>query len=103
MKIDDVELTLFNWDNIPPTRYHAGSRNTGGQSNLGLLTIEALKARRVPIHGIAFVGEAVPDSEAIIAALSGAKRLGRLPHLDPLTPEALAAAFAANFDLTDFQ
>ena len=40
MKIDDVELTLFNWDNIPPTRYHAGSRNMGGSSNLGLLTIK---------------------------------------------------------------
>ena len=74
-----------------------------GTINHSLLTIEALKARHVPIHGIAFVGEAAPDSEAIIAALSGAKRLGRLPHLDPLTPEALAAAFAANFDLTDFQ
>ena len=52
---------------------------------------------------LAFIGEAVPDSEAIIAALSGAKRLGRLPIVDPLTPDALAAAFAANFDLTDFQ
>ena len=30
MKIDDVELTLFNWDNIQTTRYHAGSRNMGG-------------------------------------------------------------------------
>jgi dethiobiotin synthetase len=79
------------------------ARTALGTINHSLLTIEALKARHVPIHGIAFVGEAAPDSEAIIAALSGAKRLGRLPHLDPLTPEALAAAFAANFDLTDFQ
>ncbi|MBD3746383.1 MAG: ATP-dependent dethiobiotin synthetase BioD [Sphingopyxis terrae] len=78
------------------------ARTALGTINHSLLTIEALKARHVPIHGIAFVGEAAPDSEAIIAALSGAKRLGRLPHLDPLTPEALAAAFAANFDLTDF-
>ena len=78
------------------------ARTALGTINHSLLTIEALKARHVPIHGIAFVGEAAPDSEAIIAALSGAKRLGRLPHLDPLTPKTLAAAFAANFDLTDF-
>ena len=79
------------------------ARTALGTINHSLLTIEALKARHVPIHGIAFVGEAAPDSEAIIAALSGAKRLGRLPHLDALTPEGVAAAFAANFDLTDFQ
>ncbi|HRE34620.1 MAG TPA: dethiobiotin synthase, partial [Sphingopyxis terrae] len=79
------------------------ARTALGTINHSLLTIEALKARHVPIHGIAFVGEAAPDSEAIIAALSGAKRLGRLPIVDPLTPDALAAAFAANFDLTDFQ
>jgi dethiobiotin synthetase len=78
------------------------ARTALGTINHSLLTIEALKARHVPIHGIAFVGEAAPDSEAIIAALSGAKRLGRLPHLDPLTPEALAAAFAANFNVADF-
>ncbi|MBU7579241.1 MAG: ATP-dependent dethiobiotin synthetase BioD [Porphyrobacter sp.] len=78
------------------------ARTALGTINHSLLTIEALKARHVPIHGIAFVGEAAPDSEAIIAALSGAKRLGRLPHLDPLTPEALAAAFAANFNIADF-
>ena len=29
-------------------------------------------------------------------------RLGRLPILDPLTPEALRSAFAANFKLEDF-
>ena len=79
------------------------ARTALGTINHSLLTIEALKARHIPIHGIAFVGEAAPDSEAIIAALSGAKRLGRLPIVDPLTPDALAAAFAANFDLTDFQ
>ena len=24
MKIDDVSLTIFTWDNIPATRYHLG-------------------------------------------------------------------------------
>ena len=35
MKIDAVELTLFAWDDIPPTKYSQGSQNTSGRSNLG--------------------------------------------------------------------
>ncbi|BBB07954.1 ATP-dependent dethiobiotin synthetase BioD [Sphingopyxis sp. EG6] len=79
------------------------ARTALGTINHSLLTIEALRARGVPIHGLAFLGDAVEDSEAIIAAIGGVRRLGRLPLVDPLTPENLAAAFNANFDLTDFQ
>ena len=79
------------------------ARTALGTINHSLLTIEALRARGIPIHGLAFLGDAVEDSEAIIAAIGGVRRLGRLPLVDPLTPENLAAAFNANFDLTDFQ
>lgn len=78
------------------------ARTSLGTINHSLLTIEALRARNVPIHGLAFLGDPMPDSETIIPAISGIRRLGRLPILAPLTPETLAAAFAANFDLTDF-
>lgn len=74
-----------------------------GTISHSLMTIEAIRSRGIPIHGIAFIGDAMPDSEAIIPAISGVKRLGRLPRLDPLTPETLAAGFAANFDPADFQ
>ncbi|WP_428682564.1 dethiobiotin synthase [Sphingopyxis sp.] len=73
-----------------------------GTINHSLMTIEALKSRNVPIHGIAFLGDAVEDSEAIVAALGGVRRLGRLPVVDPLTRENLAQAFADNFDPADF-
>jgi len=79
------------------------ARTALGTINHSLLTIEALKSRGVPIHGLAFLGDAVEDSEAIISEISGVRRLGRLPIVDPLTPEKLAAAFSANFDLADFQ
>ncbi|KQZ60959.1 dethiobiotin synthetase [Sphingopyxis sp. Root1497] len=79
------------------------ARTALGTINHSLLTIEALRARDVPIHGLAFLGDAVEDSEAIITEISGLRRLGRLPIIDPLTPEKLAAAFSANFDLADFQ
>ncbi len=78
------------------------ARTALGTINHSLLTIEALQRRGVPIHGLAFLGDAIPDSEAIIAEISGVRRLGRLPLIDPLTPESLAAAFSANFDPTDF-
>lgn len=78
------------------------ARTALGTINHSLLTIEALKSRGVPIHGLAFLGDAVPDSEAIIAEISGIRRLGRLPIVVPLTSETLSAAFTANFDLADF-
>ncbi len=79
------------------------ARTALGTINHSLLTIEALRARGVPIHGLAFLGEAVPDSEKTIADISGIRRLGRLPLIDPLTSETLAAAFSANFDIADFR
>jgi dethiobiotin synthetase len=79
------------------------ARTALGTINHSLLTIEALRARGVPIRGVAFVGDAVEDSEATIAAIGGVKRLGRLPILPVLDHDHLAAAFAAAFDLDDFR
>ena len=79
------------------------ARTALGTINHSLLTIEALRSRNVPIHGLAFLGDAVEDSEAIIAEISGIRRLGRLPIIDPLTPESLAAAFKTHFNLADFR
>ena len=79
------------------------ARTALGTINHSLLSIEALRARGVPILGVAFVGEAVEDSEATIAAIGGVKRLGRLPRLATLTRETLAEAFAAHFNVEDFR
>lgn len=64
-----------------------------------LLSLEALRARCIPLAGIAFVGDEEPVAEGTIARLSGAPILGRLPMLDPLKPDALAQAFAAHIDV----
>jgi dethiobiotin synthetase len=74
-----------------------------GTINHSLLSVEALRARGVAVHGIAFVGDANADNEATICAMAGVKRLGRLPRLDPLAAEGLAAAFARHFAIGDFQ
>jgi dethiobiotin synthetase len=78
------------------------ARTSLGTINHSLLSIEALRARRVPILGVAFTGDANEDSEATICAIGGVKRLGRLPRLDPLDPATLRAAFAQHFRLEDF-
>lgn len=78
------------------------ARTTLGTISHSLLTIEALRARGIPIHGIAFSGDAVAHSEETICRLGGVRHLGRLPVVAPLTPETLRTAFAQNFDLADF-
>lgn len=78
------------------------ARTALGTINHSLLTIEALRARGVPIKGIAFSGDEQADSEATIAQIGGVKRLGRLPLLHQLDAETLARAFHASFHLEDF-
>lgn len=78
------------------------ARTALGTINHSLMTIEALRTRDVPILGVAFVGEADDHAERAIGEYGRVRRLGRLPFLDPLTPDALARAFAAGFDLQDF-
>jgi len=70
-----------------------------GTINHSLLSVEALRARGVPIAGLLFVGEAHADNEAVIPALTGVRSFGRLPLLDPLDTRTLAEAVAAHIDL----
>lgn len=78
------------------------ARTALGTINHTLLSIEALRSRGVPILGVAFVGEAIENTEATIARIGKVKRLGRLPVLDEVTADALRATFAAHFDPRDF-
>lgn len=71
-----------------------------GTINHSLLSIEALRARGVPIAGVAFIGDADAENERIVPLLGKVGSLGRLPRLDPLTPETLQQAFAAHIDLS---
>ena len=78
------------------------ARTALGTINHTLLSIEALRARGVPIHGVAFVGGAIENTEATIARIGRVKRLGRLPILPEITRHALLAALGAAFDPDDF-
>jgi len=70
-----------------------------GTINHSLLSIEALKARAIPLLGIAFTGEPADAPVKTIGDIGAVKILGRLPHIDPLDTTTLSAAFRENFDI----
>jgi dethiobiotin synthetase len=78
------------------------ARTALGTINHTLLSIEALRSRGVAFLGVAFVGEAIENTEATIARIGRVRRLGRLPILPQVTAATLRAAFAAAFDPGDF-
>jgi dethiobiotin synthetase len=78
------------------------ARTTLGTINHSLLSIAALRARGVAMLGIAFIGDANVESERIITDMGKVRRLGRLPHVAPLTRDTLREAFTGGFDIRDF-
>lgn len=74
-----------------------------GTINHTLLSLEAMRQRGIPIFGVAFLGDAYPATQEIIAEMGNVRVLGRLPRLERLTPDALRQAFPENFDASLFQ
>ena len=78
------------------------ARTALGTINHSLLSIEALRNRKIEILGIAFIGERNSDSECAICEIWRVWRLGRLPRVSPLTTSTLQAAFTTAFNRDDF-
>ncbi len=78
------------------------ARTKLGTINHTLLSIEAIRARDIPLLGVAFIGDHNESSERVIIEKSGARRLGRLPEIAPLTAGRLAGVFAKTFHKEDF-
>ncbi len=70
-----------------------------GTINHTLLTIEALRSRRLAVAGVLMVGSPNEENRAAIEAYGRVLVVGVLPPLDPLTPATLAAA-ASGLDPT---
>jgi dethiobiotin synthetase len=96
---DMLVIDLFARWNVPLILC---ARTSLGTINHTLLSLEAIRARDIPLLGVVFIGEANEDSQRIIAKIGGVKILGRLPPVAPLGAENLARAFAGAFDLKDF-
>lgn len=78
------------------------ARTALGTINHTLLSLEAMRVRKIPILGVVFIGDEVRDSQAIISGLGKVRVLGRLPKLNRLDTETLRQAFSAHFNLNDF-
>jgi dethiobiotin synthetase len=78
------------------------ARTTLGTINHSLLSIEALRARGIALLGIVFTGDENVETERVIVYMGRVPRLGRLPHVAPLTGDVLRATFARHFDIGDF-
>ncbi|HEX2759970.1 MAG TPA: dethiobiotin synthase [Rhizomicrobium sp.] len=78
------------------------ARTRLGTINHTLLSLEAVRARDIPLHGVAFIGDANEESESIIVEKGRVKRLGRLPEIAPLVRGRLEAVFAGCFNRSDF-
>jgi dethiobiotin synthetase len=66
------------------------SRHYLGSINHTLLSLEALAARRIPVAGIVYVGNELPDTEIVINALYPLRVLARIPELDVVDAGAIA-------------
>jgi dethiobiotin synthetase len=79
------------------------ARTALGTINHSLLSIEALRHRKLDVLGIAFIGESNAESERVICEIGRVRRLGRLPRLSPLTGNTLRTAFESSFNPDDFK
>jgi dethiobiotin synthetase/malonyl-CoA O-methyltransferase len=70
------------------------ARSGLGTINHTLLTVEALRARAVPIAGVVMVGPRNHDNCVAIETYGHVAVVGELPQLEPLTPESLQRAAA---------
>jgi dethiobiotin synthetase len=73
------------------------ARTSLGTLNHTLLSLEALHRRRVPVLGVALIGDEHPDNERTLAEFGGVPVLGRLPRIEPLTARTLAEGFSRAF------
>jgi len=78
------------------------ARTALGTINHSLLSIEALRSRKINILGIAFIGDENADTEATICGIGQVRKLGRLPRLSPLEAQTLHSAFEGSFNRDDF-
>ena len=70
------------------------ARTSLGTINHTLLSLEALRARGCAVAGVIFSGDENIETQRVIVMLGKVRLLGRVPRLDPATPETLRAAFA---------
>ena len=79
------------------------ARSSLGTINQALLSIEALRAREIPIAGLIFTGEGLKDNRKTIVQFSKVPELGYIPTLEKINRSNLIDAFYDNFNVNYFK
>lgn len=96
---EDLQIDMYKaWD-IPVVLC---TRTVLGTINHTLLSVEALRARDIPIRGLVFIGEDNADNIKTIAEFSDVPVLGSMPQMDNLDADSLRDMFKACFNAVDF-
>ncbi|MBX2834430.1 MAG: dethiobiotin synthase [Micavibrio sp.] len=100
---ENLLINLFkSWQRDESVPIILVARTGLGTINHTLLSLEALWSRKIPVHGIIFVGEENPDNIRTIGEFSKIKILGHLPKLDSIDVRSLTRAFETQFNKGDF-
>ncbi len=78
------------------------ARTELGTINHTLLSVEALRARGIPLQGIVFLGEDIKDTMRTILDRTSASCLGHIPVLTDTSPCALKRVFDTAFNRDAF-
>ena len=96
---DVLQIDMIAAWNIPVI---VCARTGLGTINHTLLSLKALKAKNIHIHGLVFIGDDNPDNIKTIGDIAGVPILGRLPIVENLNTANLKAAFKSNFQIKNF-
>jgi dethiobiotin synthetase len=66
------------------------SRHYLGSINHTLLTLFALRAHSIPVKGVVFNGEELPDTERIITSMGDVSVIGRVPSLGEVSQSSIS-------------
>lgn len=78
------------------------ARTELGTINHTLLSVEALRTRGIPLHGIVFLGPEMKDTQTTILAFAKTRQLGHIPVLNSISPDILKQTFHTHFNKADF-
>ncbi len=67
------------------------SRHYLGSINHTLLTLFTLRAHNIPVLGVVFNGEELPDTERIIATVGEVSVIGRVPSFEEVSPRSISS------------
>jgi dethiobiotin synthase len=90
--------TMADWMGCLALPVLVVARSGLGTINHTLLTLEALRTRRLCVAGVLMIGEPNPDNRAAIEQYGRVPVLGEMPLLTPLDPGLLAAWSVTHLD-----